>query len=173
MIATGRNIVLIGMAGAGKSTVGVLLAKALSRTFIDTDLLIQAAEGRRLQEILDRDGIEAFRRLEEKHLLGLSARGAVIATGGSVVYSARAMAHLKDNGVAVYLYLPVDALERRVTNLDSRGIVMAPGQTFAELYRERQPLYEKYADLTIDCSGLGHDAVVERTIAALEKLPAA
>jgi len=171
MIAPGRNIVLIGMAGAGKSTVGVLLAKALSRAFIDTDLIIQAAEGRRLQDILDRDGIEAFRRLEEKHIMALTAHGAVIATGGSVVYSARAMAHLKAGGVAVYLYLPVTALEQRVTNLDSRGIVMAPGQTFADLYRERQPLYEKHADLTIDCSGLNHDAVVERTIASLDRLP--
>lgn len=169
MLAPGRNLVLIGMAGAGKSTVGVLLAKALSRTFIDTDLIIQAAEGRRLQDILDRDGIEAFRRLEEKHILALNAQGAVIATGGSVVYSARAMAHLKANGVAVYLHLPVDALERRVTNLDSRGIVMAPGQTFADLYRERQPLYEKYADLTVDCTGQNHDAVVDRVIAALDR----
>ncbi len=171
MIAPGRNIVLIGMAGAGKSTVGVLLAKALSRTFLDTDLVIQASEGRRLQDILDRDGVDAFRALEEKHMLTLHTRGAVIATGGSVVYSPRAMAHLKANGAAVYLYLPVDALERRVTNLDSRGIVMGPGQTFAEVYRERQPLYEKYADLTIACTGLGHDAVVERTIAALARLP--
>jgi shikimate kinase len=171
MIARGRNIVLIGMAGAGKSTVGVLLAKTLSRTFIDTDLVIQAAEGRRLQDILDRDGVEAFRRLEEKHILALHARGAVIATGGSVVYSGQAMAHLKADGVAVYLYLPVEALERRVTNLDSRGIVMAPGQTFTEVYRERQPLYEKHADLTIDSSGLAHDAVVDRVVAALARLP--
>lgn len=167
MIAPGRNIVLIGMAGAGKSTIGVLLAKALSRTFVDTDLVIQAAEGRRLQDILDRDGVEAFRRLEEKHVLALEARGAVIATGGSVVYSARAMTHLKAHGIVVYLYLPVEALERRVTNLDSRGIVMGPGQTFAAVYRERQPLYERYADLSVDCTGFGHDAVVERTIAAL------
>lgn len=172
MIAPGRNIVLIGMAGAGKSTVGVLLAKALSRVFIDTDLIIQAAEGRRLQDILDNDGVDAFRAREEKHVLSLNAQGAVIATGGSVVYSMRAMAHLKANGTAVYLYLPVDDLERRISNLDSRGIVMAPGQSFAEVYRERQPLYELYADVTIDCVGLGHDAVVERTIAALDALPA-
>ena len=87
------------------------------------------------------------------------------------MYSARAMAHLKAAGIAVYLHMPVDALERRVTNIDSRGIVMAPGQTFADLYRERQPLYENYADLTIDCAGLHHDAVVERIIAVLERLP--
>ncbi len=165
-----RNIVLIGMAGAGKSTVGVLLAKAMSRAFIDTDLVIQAAEGRRLQDILDADGVEAFRRIEEKHVLALVARGAIIATGGSVVYSARAMAHLKADGTVVYLYLPTTALEARVTNLGSRGIAMAPGQTFAEVYNERRPLYERYADITIDCMGLSHEDVVLRAIAELERL---
>jgi len=165
-----RNIVLIGMAGAGKSTVGVLLAKAMSRAFIDTDLLIQAAEGRRLQDILDREGIDVFRRIEEKHLLVLRAHGAVIATGGSVVYSPAAMAHLKADGTIVYLYLPVDVLEARVTNLDSRGVVMAPGQTFAAVYRERMPLYERYADLTIDCTGLLHEDVVQRVAAGIERL---
>jgi shikimate kinase len=162
------NIVLIGMAGAGKSTVGVLLAKALSRNFIDTDLLLQSAARRRLQEILDAEGIEAFRRLEEKCVLGISARDAVIATGGSVVYSARAMAHLKAAGTVVYLSLPASALEGRVTNLDSRGIVISPGQSFAELIREREPLYERYAEVTVDCSGLTHEAVVQRIIAALD-----
>jgi shikimate kinase len=164
------NIVLIGMAGAGKSTVGVLLAKAMSRSFIDTDLVIQAAEGRRLQDILDADGVEAFRRIEEKHILALAARGAIIATGGSVVYSARAMAHLRSDGTVVYLYLPTNALEARVTNLGSRGIAMAPGQTFAEVYNERRPLYERYADITIDCMGLSHEDVVQRVIAELERL---
>ncbi len=167
-----RNIVLIGMAGAGKSTVGVLLAKAMSRAFIDTDLVIQAAEGRRLQDILDGEGVEAFRRIEEKHLLALCAQGAVIATGGSVVYSAAAMAHLKAAGAVVHLYLPAEVLEARVTNLDSRGVVMAPGQTFAEVYRERRPLYERWADITIDCTGLRHEDVVQRIGAALERMKA-
>jgi len=165
-----RNIVLIGMAGAGKSTVGVLLAKAMSRSFVDTDLAIQAAEGRRLQDILDTEGIDAFRQIEEKQVLALSVQGAVIATGGSVVYSPRAMAHLKASGALVYLCLPAEALEARVTNLDSRGIVMAPGQTFAEVYNERRPLYECYADLRIDCAGLSHEAVVQRIVAGFDRL---
>ncbi len=167
MAASRRNIVLIGMAGAGKSTVGVLLAKALSRDFIDTDLVIQAAARRRLQDILDSEGTEAFRRLEEKSVLGISARDAVIATGGSVVYSVRAMAHLKAAGTIVYLKLPAAALEQRVTNMDSRGIVIAPGQSFAELLREREPLYERYADVSVDGAGLTHEEVVQRIIAAL------
>lgn len=166
-MAAPRNIVLIGMAGAGKSTVGVLLAKALSRQFIDTDLVIQAAEHRRLQDILDAEGLDAFRRIEERHVLGLDARGAVIATGGSVVYSAAAMAHLKRNGTAIYLQLDADTLERRVAGADPRGLAIAPGQSFRDLYAERRPLYEKYADITIDCSNLTHDEVVARIVRAL------
>lgn len=162
-----RNIVLIGMAGVGKSTIGVLLAKALSRHFIDTDLVIQAVEGRRLQDILNADGLDAFRKVEERHVLEIDARGAVIATGGSVVYSERAMAHLKRHGIVVYLSLPEDALEARVTNFDSRGLAIAPGQTFRELFAERRPLYERYADVTVDCAGLDHEAVVGRVIGAL------
>ena len=165
-----RNIVLIGMAGAGKSTVGVLLAKAMSRAFIDVDLVIQAVEQRRLQDILNSEGTDAFRRIEEKHVLALKATGAVIATGGSVVYSAAAMEHLKANGSVVYLYLPLDTLEARVTNLDSRGIVMAPGQTFAGVYQERRPLYERYADITVDCQGLSHEMVVQRIMSALDRV---
>ncbi len=167
MSQTSRNIVLIGMAGAGKSTVGVLLAKALSRTFIDTDLLIQAAEGRRLQEILDAQGLEAFRAIEARHALAVDARDAVIATGGSVVYSEAAMAHLKRGGVAVYLKLNPGVLEARVKEADPRGLAIAPGQTFRELYDERRPLYERYADITIDCTGLSHEEVVRRIAGTL------
>jgi shikimate kinase len=162
-----RNLVLIGMAGVGKSTVGVLLAKALSRPFVDTDLIIQAAEGRRLQDILDADGLDAFRRTEERHVLALDVRDAVIATGGSVVYSDAAMAHLKRYGVAIYLQLDPATLEARVRQADPRGLAIAPGQTFQELYRERKPLYERHADITIDCAGLTHDEVVARIVRAL------
>jgi shikimate kinase len=168
MPADPRNIVLIGMAGAGKSTVGVLLAKALSRQFIDTDLVIQAAEGRRLQDILDSKGLDEFRLTEARHVLALNARGAVIATGGSVVYSEAAMAKLKREGVVVYLKLDPSVLESRVTNFDSRGIAIAPGQTFRELLDERRPLYERYAGITIDCTGLTHEQVVARIIGALD-----
>lgn len=160
------NVVLIGMPGVGKSTIGVLLAKAMSSSFIDTDVFIQAQEGRRLQDIIDRDGLDAFRRLEEQHILSLQCRGHVIATGGSVVYSERAMQHLKASGLVLYLSLPLPLLTNRVTNLDSRGVVMAPGQSLASLYEERQPLYERYADLMIDCENLNHEQVVARAMAA-------
>jgi len=161
------NIVLIGMPGAGKSTVGVLLAKALSRNFVDTDLIIQASEGRRLQTLIDEDGLESFQLAEERHLLAMNLSGAVIATGGSVVYSEEAMAHLKAAGKAVYLELPLAELRRRITNMDTRGVVRAPGQTFEALYAEREPLYRKYADVVIPCGGLGHDEVVFAVRAAL------
>ena len=161
------NIVLIGMPGAGKSTVGVLLAKALSRSFIDTDVHIQAREGARLQHIIDTRGLDVFRGVEEKHILSLNCRGHVIATGGSVVYSARAMAHLRAHGVTVHMALPLAELERRVTNLDSRGVVIGPGQSFADLYEERQPLYVRYADVSVDCAGITHEQTVARIVASL------
>jgi len=162
-----RNIVLVGMPGVGKSTVGVLLAKALSRAFVDTDVLIQQREGRRLQDIIDAMGMEAFCRMEERYVLSLECVRTVIATGGSVVYSDRAMAHLKSDGVAVLLDLPLKALRERLEDLDSRGIVMAPGQTLEGLYRERRPLYMRYADVTIDCAGRRHEQVVRQIITAL------
>lgn len=153
------------MPGAGKSTVGVLLAKALSRTFVDTDLIVQAAEGRRLQDIIDEDGLDAFRAIEERHVLAIDVDNAVIATGGSVPYSEKAMAHLKANGTVVYLQLPLEEVLRRITNMDSRGIAIAPGQSFEALYAERLPLYERYADITIACNGLTHEQVVSEAIA--------
>jgi len=166
-LAPDDNLVLIGMPGVGKSTVGVLLAKALSRSFVDTDVLIQAHEGRRLQEILDAQGTAVFRGLEERHILALACRAHVIATGGSVVYSEAAMRHLRTGGVAVYLALPLRVLEKRITNLDSRGVVMASTQSFAALYEERRPLYERYADLTIHCRGLNHEQAVARIMDAV------
>ncbi len=162
-----QNIILIGMPGAGKSTIGVLLAKALSRDFADTDVLIQAAEGRRLQEIIDADGLDEFLALEERHVLALNLRGTVIATGGSVVYSDPAMTHLKQHGQVVYLQLPLPHLEARITDMGSRGVVIAPWQNLADLYHERLPLYEHFADFTIDCAGLSHGQVVQAIVQAL------
>ncbi len=164
---TDQNIILIGMPGAGKSTIGVLLAKALSLDFVDTDLLIQAAEGRRLQETIDSDGLDDFLALEERHVLALNVQGAVIATGGSVVYSERAMRHLKQRGTVIYLLLPLPHLEARITDMDSRGVVIAPWQSVADLYHERLPLYEHSADITIDCTGLNHGQVVQAILEAL------
>jgi len=164
-----RNLVLIGMPGVGKSTVGVLLAKALSRSFIDTDVYTQAQEGRRLQDIIDNEGLECFLDIEARHILSLECRDHVIATGGSVVYSAAAMRHLKASGIAVYMWLPLPQLQDRITNLDSRGVVMARGQTLENLFEERQPLYERYADLTVDCQGFRHEQTVARIIMGVEQ----
>jgi len=156
-----KNLILIGMPGVGKSTVGVLLAKAASREFIDTDVWIQSRESRRLQDIIDTMGMEAFCALEERSILALAIHNAVIATGGSVVYSEAAMRHLKAGGVAIHLDLDLPSLEKRLTNLDSRGVVRAPSQSLAGLFAERQPLYRRHADLTVDCAGKTHEEVVE------------
>jgi shikimate kinase len=163
--ASPSNLVLIGMPGVGKSTVGVLLAKATRRDFVDTDVSIQAREGRRLQAILDADGREAFCRLEERYVLALDCRRHVIATGGSVVYSARAMEHLAADGRVIHLTLPLDKLDRRLTDMAWRGIVMAPGQTLAEVLREREPLYRRWADVTVPCEGRSADEVVAAVLA--------
>jgi len=164
------NIVLIGMPAVGKSTVGVLLAKATSRDFIDTDVYIQAREGRSLQEIIDREGLEEFCRIEARHVLSLACRGKVMATGGSVVYSAAAMKHLGGGGVIVHLTLDLPAIKKRLTNLDSRGVVMAPGKTLDLLYKERLPLYREYADCTVNCRGKTHEEIVAEIIKRV-KLP--
>jgi shikimate kinase len=165
------NIVLIGMPAVGKSTIGVLLAKATSRDFIDTDVFIQAQERKSLQEIIDQQGLEAFCRIEEHHILSLSCRGMVIATGGSVVYSDAAMNHLGSCGIIVHLVLDLPAIQKRLTNLDSRGVVLAPGKTIDRLYEERLPLYQKYSHLAVDCAGKTHEGVVGEIIRQLNFLP--
>lgn len=164
-----RNIILIGMPGSGKSTLGVLLAKALGRRFVDTDLLIQEREGRLLQDIIDNDGIEKFLQIEEQVLLSVDVEHAVIATGGSVVYEPKAMAHLSQLGTVVYLKLGYKALARRLGNLEKRGVVLRPGQTLRMLYDERVPLYEKYANITVDCGGQDIEHTLRRVRRALEK----
>ncbi len=146
-----RNIVLIGMPASGKSTIGVLLAKALGRDFIDTDLLIQAREGALLQDIIMDKGIDEFIRIEEEVITGLDCTNTVAATGGSVVYSHEAMEYLGQKGIIVYLEVDYEEINRRLTNITSRGIVFEEGQNLIDLYNERLPLYQKYADLTIDC----------------------
>ncbi|MEN6334431.1 MAG: shikimate kinase [Phycisphaerales bacterium] len=160
MDAKGRNIVLIGMPGVGKSTVGVLLAKALGRYFLDTDVFIQAAQGRSLQEIIDSEGLAAFCKIEEDYAACIDLTNAVIATGGSVVYSERALRSLADRGVIVHLDLPVERIEQRLANLPTRGVVMEKGQTIRSLYAQRQPLYRKYAQITIDCTDKTHEQIV-------------
>lgn len=160
-LPAGHNVVLIGMPWSGKSTVGVLLAKALTRNFVDTDLVIQAAEARSLQDIINMDGVPALRAIEERRVLALACCDCVIATGGSVVYSDPAMRHLKSNGVCLYLQLPVEHIEKRAVHADSRGLIRAPGQTLRDLYAERIPLYERYADIVLPCANFStHEEAV-------------
>lgn len=170
MIRTRSNVVLIGMPGSGKSTVGVILAKLTSRDFVDSDLLIQTAAGRPLQEIVDHEGYLALRRVEEEVLLGITCRRHVIATGGSAAYSRRAMDHLRSDGVVVFLDADIATLESRVQDFARRGLAKRADQTFADLFAERLPLYRAYADITIGCSGLSHDEVCARIIDELAKL---
>ena len=143
------NLVLIGMPGAGKSTVGALLARRLNMPFIDIDELMISRRGRPLQEIIDTEGLQAFARLEEETILELGAAASVIATGGSAVYSAAAMEALKKGGTIIFLDLSLQELEMRITDMTTRGMVIAPETTIAELYRQRRPLYRRHADLVI------------------------
>jgi shikimate kinase len=164
----GKNIVLIGMPGVGKSTVGVLLAKRLGYDFLDTDIFIQAREGRSLQEIIRAEGAHRFRALEEGHVCAVSCTDHVIATGGSVVYSDRAMDHLRRSGTVVFLDISLERLLRRLGDMDERGVVRAPGQTIADLYRERYPLYRKHHDIAVRTDDLSPDQVLA---ALLRHLP--
>ena len=157
-----KNIVLIGMPGVGKSTIGVLLAKQLGYSFLDTDILIQAAEGKTLQELIQKHGISGFCDLEEQYILSVSVNSHVIATGGSVVYGKAAMGHLKSNSVIIHLNLSLDRLEKRLGDLDARGVAISPGRGLADLYAERHPLYLKYADHTVETDGLTPDGVVNQ-----------
>ena len=155
------------MPGVGKSTVGVLLAKTLMRPFVDTDLLIQAGEHRALQDMIDAEGMEAFLEREARVIRGMALHGQVVATGGSVVYREAAMAHLRAGGITVYLSLPYPILARRIRNIATRGIACRPGQSLSDLLREREPLYARYADLTIDRRGHTAEQTVTRIVDAL------
>ena len=166
-----KNLILIGMPGAGKSTAGVILAKTLGMHFTDTDIMIQQRSGRLLQEILDTEGPEVFKRIEEEAVLSHTFRDAVVATGGSVVYSKRAMEHVRKDGIVVYLRIPFAEMERRLCNITTRGIVLSKGQTLREMYDKRIPLYEKYADITVDCDRAGMEAVVRMIVDKLARIP--
>ena len=149
-----KNIVLIGMPGCGKSTIGVVLAKVMGYKFIDSDLLIQEMENRRLSEILEDEGPERFNQIENRINASIQTDKTVIATGGSAVYGEKAMEHLGEIGHVVYIRLPYAEIEKRLGDLIERGISMKDGQTLKNLYDERAPLYEKYADLILDTQGL-------------------
>lgn len=159
-----NNLVLIGMPGAGKSTVGVVLAKTLGFRFLDSDLCIQEQEGRLLHEIIATDGLDGFIAIENRVNASLDTDRSVIATGGSVIYGPEAMEHLAKIGRIVYLKLPYEEIESRLGNLTKRGVALRNGQTLRDLYKERIPLYERYAQITIDCKGKAiRDIVAEIT----------
>ena len=156
-----QNIILIGMPGVGKSTIGVILAKLLGYQFIDADLVIQEKEGRLLHEIIASEGTDGFLEIENRINCGISPQKAVIATGGSVAYEKEAMEHYKEIGTVVYLQVSYSILEKRLSDIKGRGVVLRDGQDLKALYEERTPLYEKWADLVVAEEDLGVEETVE------------
>ncbi|MGN0525390.1 shikimate kinase [Eubacterium sp.] len=161
-----ENIILIGMPGSGKSTCGVLAAKALLKNFFDTDLLFQGLEEKRLQDIIDDDGIEYFLSAEERAILSLDINATVVATGGSVVYSDKSMEHLKKSGKVIYLHLSYDTMVDRIKNITTRGVVVKEGDSLEDMYNERLPMYQKWADVVIDCDNNTVEQTVEKIVKA-------
>ena len=165
------NIILIGMPGSGKSTVGVVLAKAMGLRFLDVDLLIQQREGALLQQLIDRHGVERFLDLERDAVCSLDCRGTVVAPGGSCVCREESIAHMRALGTVVYLELSLEDVTKRIRNLSSRGIALSPGQTLADVYRYRAPLYERCAHITVAAGGqslAGTAEAVRKALAAYE-----
>lgn len=162
-----KNVVLIGMPAVGKSTIGVLLAKSLLVSFTDTDLLIQEKYKKSLCDIIKDNGTKAFLNIEEDIILNTDLKNSVIATGGSAVFGERAMNQLKENGVIVYLSLPIDEIKKRIGDIKSRGVVLTNGNTVDDIFKERKPLYEKYADIRFDCDNLTAEECVEKIIQLL------
>jgi shikimate kinase len=167
MMKTNKNIALIGMPAAGKSSIGRLLAEKLDFEFIDSDDLIQCGEGQTLAEIIYDKGLARFLEIEENHIIGITPERHVIATGGSAVYSKKAMDHLSRTCTVLYLFIDLPGLLTRLSDITSRGVAIKPGKTIEDLYAERTPLYDQYCDIRIDCSSLTLEQVVERAVAAL------
>lgn len=156
-----KNIILIGMPGCGKSTVGVILAKSLGFSFMDTDIRIAEKASKPLQKIIDQDGLEKFLQYEEEVGVKLDCSGYVIATGGSMVLSQKAMENLKKLGTIVYIKVPLDELENRLVNFKTRGIVRNKGESLEDIFNTRSVLYEKYADVVVESE---HDSILENTV---------
>lgn len=165
-----NNIVLIGMPGVGKSTIGVILAKVLRYQFLDADLLIQEQEGKLLKDIINEVGTEGFIQVENRVNANINCDRTIIATGGSVIYGQEAMEHLKEIGTVVYLEVPFSVLEKRLSDIKGRGVVLKDGQTLYDLFLERTPLYEKYADIRISEEGLGVEETVDLLVSKLQNL---
>ncbi len=169
-MARRKNLILIGMPGSGKSTVGVILAKAMTRPYLDSDILIQLRENRSLQDIVDSDGFMVLRDIEEQTLLDINCENHVIATGGSAAYSSKAMEHLKKNGIVIFLDASLDTLKARIHNYETRGLAKRPEQSFADLFRERFELYTRYADIIIDSNSRTQDQVCDDIYDQLQRL---
>ena len=162
------NLVLIGMPGCGKSTVGVLLAKRLGMHFVDTDLFIQAGEERSLRRLIEVYGMNRFCEIESEFVRRVNVHNSIIATGGSGVYYDNAMEHLKTSSTIVYMQLPLAELERRLGDLKARGVVLEPTETLTSLYEKRIPLYEKWADIIVNLSGLDHEQCIEAILSKVK-----
>lgn len=147
------TITLIGMPGAGKSCMGRALSKKMNMKTVDGDRLIEEKTGRKLQDIIDTDGLDEFRRIEEEVLLSINEDNLIVTPGGSAVYYESVMEHFKSMGPVIYLYVSPNNLLKRLGDFSKRGIVLKPGQTISDLYNERRPLLEKYADITVNCDG--------------------
>lgn len=163
------NIILIGMPGAGKSTVGVILAKALGMNFVDSDLKIQEQEGKLLKDIIAERGLEGYLEVENQVNIGLREEHSVIATGGSVIYCHEAMEHLRSIGTVVYIRLEFDTIDERLGNIRQRGVVLRKGQNLRSLYEERCPLYEKYAHIILDGEGLTMEEILDRIVTQIRE----
>lgn len=166
----GDNLILIGMPTSGKSTVGVILAKALGYEFLDIDLLIQKKEGKKLSEIMAERGVDGFLALEEEVTCGLDCAHTVIAPGGSVVYGEKGMEHLRSLGRVIYLQMDLDMLEERLHDAKNRGVALRDGQTLEGLYEERVPLYENYADITVKERGHALEDMVVLIVSRLHEM---
>ncbi len=164
------NIVLIGMPGSGKSTVGVILAKMMTRPYLDTDIIIQLVAKCSLQDIVDNKGHMALRKIEEDVLLDVSCDNHIIATGGSAAYSEPAMLHLKQNGLIVFLDASLETLKSRIKNYETRGLAKRPDQSFQDLFDERFKLYNTYADIVVPCNETSQEEVAELIIDRCQKL---
>ena len=167
-----NSIILIGMPGSGKSTLGVLLAKELGLDFVDTDVAIQVREHKTLQQILNESDHLNLRRIEESVLMDIEAERKVIATGGSAVYAQRAMQRLKKAGVTLYLNVRLEVLENRINNFKTRGIAMQPGQSFESLFEERNDLYQRYADIVLDCNEGSAEQQIPKILTAIKSFQA-
>ncbi len=164
-----KNIVLIGMPGAGKSTIGVILAKVLGLKFIDADLLIQEQEKCLLKDIIEKKGLQGFLEIENQVNSHIITEHSVIATGGSVIYGSQAMNHLREIGTVVYIKLSYETIKNRLGNIQQRGVVLKKGQDLKSLYEERCLLYERYAHIIVDSEGLGIEELMEKIVCVLSE----